>query len=138
VHVQPPAAPASANAGAPSQSLQSAEDYFSRLDAAFKSLSQLGGRASAPAGGAEAADSRPDGAEPVPTLQELLERLPSETRTRLAASPMPASGELTASSDYTVLDNIASRVLEHLFRRSDLLDEIARRAALLQKPDKER
>jgi CheY-like chemotaxis protein len=133
-----PATAASSNTPVASAGPQSAEDYFNRLDAAFKSLNRLGGRQSPPLGTADAADSPTGGAASIPTLQELLERLPSETRTRLAAAPLSTGGEGQAPSDYTVLDNIATRVLEHLSRRGDLLDEIARRAALLQKPDKER
>ncbi len=111
-----------------------AEDYFSRLDAAFKSLERpLGARLGdlrAPSGG----DSPVGAAEAVPTLQELLNRLPEATRTRLTPPSSSAEGEQSAPSDLSVMDAIAARVLDHLSKRSDLLDEIARRVALRQGP----
>jgi len=115
----------------------SAEDYFSRLDAAFKSLerplgSRLGHTASAPSSGDITA-----GTGVVPTLQELLNRLPEETRTRLTpiSASLGADNEQSGQGDRSVMDTIAARVLEHLATRGDLLDEIARLVALRRTPD---
>jgi len=113
---------------------QSAEDYFSRLDAAFKTLERpLGERLADGASSASRGDQAAGGVAPVPTLQELLGRLPEETRTRLTP-PAPSTDELPPAADSPVFDAIATRVLEHLSRRDDLLDEIARRVARLTPP----
>jgi hypothetical protein len=111
---------------------ESAEDYFTRLDAAFKSLERPLGvpHLDAADGGVMADSGR---AEPVPTLQELLHRLPEETRTIL--TPAASSDRKPAvRSESPDIEAIASRVLEHFARRDDLLDEIARRVAMRQNP----
>ncbi len=116
-------------------SAPSAEDYFTRLDAAFKSLGRpLGGRVHDIAKGPDANEGSVAGSpEAVPTLQELLNRLPEETRTRLTPS-LPIGEKTSALSEFSVLEAIAVRAIEHLSKREDLLDEIARRVALRQSP----
>lgn len=105
-----------------SSPVDSAEEYFSRLDAAFRSLGRPSG-AGAGAPGPTGEDG-PAGGAGVPTLQELLERLPQETRTMLTPPrPAPvAAGDTTA-----IVDAIASRVVDEIARRSDLLDALAQR-----------
>jgi len=113
--------------------VDAAEEYFTRLDQAFRSL----GRPLRTSGGPVAPEAPGDSvSEPVPTLQELLLRLPEETRTRLteetrsrlAADAAEASSR-QASGEPAVMDAIVSRVLEQLTRHDRMLDEIARRVA---------
>jgi len=122
--------PASAVPASP----ESAEDYFTRLDAAFKSLERpLATQTDAAAAGTVGVDSAGGPAQPVPTLQELLNRLPEKTRTILTPSS-PSGGKSSGTDEVSEMDAIAARVLEHFARRDDLLDEIARRVALRQNP----
>ncbi|MEQ1759494.1 MAG: response regulator [Vicinamibacterales bacterium] len=111
-----------------------AEDYFSRLDAAFKSLERPLARAGDPAA-AVGGDGAAGASEPVPTLQELLNRLPEASRSRLTASASSPESTLT-DRETSTLDAIAARVVEHLARRDDLLTELARRIAHLQTSDR--
>jgi CheY-like chemotaxis protein len=135
-------APANGAEGTPPETARAhadpTEDYFSRLDAAFKTLERpLGVKHD----GSQAGAVDEPGAgrvEPVPTLQELSNRLPQETRTRLTPPPSPAeppnADASSAEADAAVIDAIANRLLDHLARRDDLLDEIARRLAQRQDP----
>ncbi len=68
----------------------STEEYFSRLDAAFKSLEHIGDTRGARTARAGDVGHAASGAEPVPTLQELLSRLPDSAKSLLSAAPPPA------------------------------------------------
>jgi CheY-like chemotaxis protein len=125
-----PAEPVTAATVSPAQA---AEDYFTRLDAAFQSLGPLGARIG-DTDGRPAVASTSGGSEPVPTLQQLLDRLPEETRSRLT-SQVGAADLPRQDTDAAVLAIIAERVVEHLLGRSDLMDELARQLARRRKPD---
>lgn len=117
-----------------------AEDYFTRLDAAFKSLARPTGGADTHVRAVASSVEVPGTAEPVPTLQELLDRLPQETRTRLSEETQPAAAPDDSARrpggvdarEAGLVDAIASRVIEQLVDHEDLLDAIARRLALRQ------
>jgi CheY-like chemotaxis protein len=110
--------------------VDAAEEYFTRLDQAFRSL----GRPLRTGAGPVVPEPQGDAAsEPVPTLQELLLRLPEETRTRLTEETRSRLAADAASrqspGEPTVMEAIVSRVLEQLTRHERMLDEIARRVA---------
>jgi CheY-like chemotaxis protein len=124
--LEPQPAPASASP-ATSSPAQAAEDYFTRLDAAFQSLGPLGTRIGQTEGDSRA-ETTAGMSEPVPTLQQLLDRLPEETRSRLTPS-VPAPDVASSGPEPMALDALVERVVEQLFRRTDLMDELVRRLA---------
>ena len=121
-----PALPVPAASAAPTATAASeTEDYFSRLDAAFQSLGRRAVTSDVvPSTSSSHAETAASGN--TPTLQELLSRLPEETRTRLTP-PTPASAGPTQED--AILDAIASRVVDGLAKREDILEAIARRIA---------
>ncbi len=121
-------------------STSSSEDYFSRLDAAFKSLERpLGSRLGDAVSPLAKGPSTAAGTEAaVPTLQELLDRLPEATRTRLTPAASTGAATPSASPESAVMDTIVTRVLEQLSTRDDLIDEIVRRVTLRQNSERDR
>ena len=95
----------------------STEDYFARLDDAFKSLGRPVGRPTAgePDGGGAETGS-------VPTLQELLEKLPQEARDRLIPG-------VSAGLEAQLVDAVARRVVERLIADETWLAQLASRLA---------
>jgi DNA-binding response OmpR family regulator len=109
---------------APTTAAETTEAFFARLDAAFKSLDRSFGSSSE---GAVAAGDESASTSGVPTLHELLERLPEDTRKRLtpveatsAPGPTPVAGE-------ELIDAVVERVLDRFAERPDLVDQLARR-----------
>ena len=127
--------------------LRAADDYFRRLDDAFRTLESRG---SAPAHDPEdqpLADEDDEDA-PVPTLQALLARLPEDSRTRIssavvsaplpAADPDPAPAPPPQAAHESAADPLAadplveaitSRVIERLAADPGLMRALASRVA---------
>lgn len=126
--------------------LRAADDYFRRLDDAFRSLERQGGPPVPTED--EAPVDEDDNDAPVPTLQELLARLPEDSRTRIssavvASEPAPdaAPAPVDAGSAPTapapapdaaadpLVDAITSRVIERLASDPGLMRTLASRVA---------